>query len=224
METPSRRALIYRDFRDLPAEVRPGATLQDLPSDALQASLEPTARTLRGIASTDVHDTTGFGSFDGTGHGHFPTWKSWLTSELHSLRSLGQPGVAGVVDQFQLLIGSCEERRSLVHGDFGANNVLWDGHEISGVLDWENAMIGDPLYDRANIYFWDPWLECMSALAKHLSSFDQGERDSDACVAYQLRIGLHEVLWNRGRDQAMSDWALRRCHDISLAHVHAGQR
>jgi aminoglycoside phosphotransferase (APT) family kinase protein len=39
-----------------------------------------------------------------------------------------------------------------VHGDFGSNNVLADGEHITGVVDWSEAMIGDPLYDVANIF------------------------------------------------------------------------
>jgi aminoglycoside phosphotransferase (APT) family kinase protein len=34
-----------------------------------------------------------------------------------------------------------------VHGDFGFHNLLVSGNEISAVLDWELATIGDPLSD-----------------------------------------------------------------------------
>lgn len=36
---------------------------------------------------------------------------------------------------------------TLVHGDFRIGNMLVDGDELAGVLDWELARIGDPLYD-----------------------------------------------------------------------------
>jgi aminoglycoside phosphotransferase (APT) family kinase protein len=36
---------------------------------------------------------------------------------------------------------------TLVHGDFKAGNVLLDGDEISAVLDWETAHLGDPRED-----------------------------------------------------------------------------
>ena len=39
---------------------------------------------------------------------------------------------------------------SLLHGDFWPGNVLWLGDQISGVLDWEDAAVGDPLADVAN--------------------------------------------------------------------------
>jgi len=36
---------------------------------------------------------------------------------------------------------------TLVHGDFRVGNILIDGGEIQGVLDWELARCGDPMYD-----------------------------------------------------------------------------
>lgn len=39
------------------------------------------------------------------------------------------------------------ERVGLVHGDYRAGNMLFDGSRISAVLDWEFATLGDPGYD-----------------------------------------------------------------------------
>ncbi len=39
-----------------------------------------------------------------------------------------------------------------MHGDFGSNNVLADGTVTTGVIDWGEAMFGDPRYDIANIF------------------------------------------------------------------------
>lgn len=36
---------------------------------------------------------------------------------------------------------------TLVHGDFRIGNMLIDGEELSAVLDWELARLGDPMYD-----------------------------------------------------------------------------
>ena len=37
----------------------------------------------------------------------------------------------------------------LLHGDFWPGNLLWKSHNIVGVVDWDYAAIGDPLYDLA---------------------------------------------------------------------------
>jgi aminoglycoside phosphotransferase (APT) family kinase protein len=37
----------------------------------------------------------------------------------------------------------------LLHGDFWPGNLLWHGGTLAGVVDWEDARIGDPLADLA---------------------------------------------------------------------------
>ncbi len=36
---------------------------------------------------------------------------------------------------------------TLVHGDYRVGNMLVDGEDLSAVLDWELARVGDPMYD-----------------------------------------------------------------------------
>jgi aminoglycoside phosphotransferase (APT) family kinase protein len=38
----------------------------------------------------------------------------------------------------------------LLHGDFWPGNVLWRDGTLVGVVDWEDAVLGDPLHDVAN--------------------------------------------------------------------------
>jgi hygromycin-B 4-O-kinase len=49
------------------------------------------------------------------------------------------------------LIRYIPEERKLVHGDYGYGTVLSDHQEITGVLDWESALFGDPLYDIGHL-------------------------------------------------------------------------
>ena len=39
----------------------------------------------------------------------------------------------------------------LLHGDLGSHNVLTDGDRLLALIDWEDALAGDPVYDVA---FW----------------------------------------------------------------------
>ncbi len=41
-------------------------------------------------------------------------------------------------------------RLTLLHGDFWPGNTLWLDGRLSGIIDWEDAGIGDPLADLAN--------------------------------------------------------------------------
>ena len=36
---------------------------------------------------------------------------------------------------------------ALLHGDFWLGNLLWVDGQLSGIIDWEDAMLGDPLAD-----------------------------------------------------------------------------
>jgi len=46
-------------------------------------------------------------------------------------------------------------RPTLVHGDFAAEHVLLDAEgAITGVIDWTDAMIGDPALDLAGLFHW----------------------------------------------------------------------
>lgn len=38
----------------------------------------------------------------------------------------------------------------LLHGDFWPGNLLWQHGQLAGVIDWEDAALGDPLLDLAN--------------------------------------------------------------------------
>jgi aminoglycoside phosphotransferase (APT) family kinase protein len=41
-------------------------------------------------------------------------------------------------------------RHVLLHGDFWPGNVLWKDGRLATVIDWEDALLGDPLADLAN--------------------------------------------------------------------------
>ncbi len=40
---------------------------------------------------------------------------------------------------------------AFLHGDYWPNNTMWKDGELIAVIDWEDAAIGDPLHDLANV-------------------------------------------------------------------------
>jgi aminoglycoside phosphotransferase (APT) family kinase protein len=52
---------------------------------------------------------------------------------------------------------------SLVHGDAGLHNLLWDGR-IAALLDWEWAGCGSPLLDLAWLHWTMRWRDLPVAL------------------------------------------------------------
>jgi hypothetical protein len=64
---------------------------------------------------------------------------------------------AGFTTIYEAMLGLCAEgstERVLLHGDLGFTNLLADERGITAVLDWANAMYGDPLYDLAWLSYW----------------------------------------------------------------------
>lgn len=80
----------------------------------------------------------------------------------------------------------------LVHGDFGASNILWNEKtmEISGIIDFGNCGIGDPAYDFAGIcssYGEDFFELC-------LGLYPNGSTISERVKFYQSTFALQEAL------------------------------
>jgi thiamine kinase-like enzyme len=54
-------------------------------------------------------------------------------------------------------------KNALVHGDLIIHNLLTDGKNLTGVLDWEHALWGDPDYDLFRLFY---YRECAKAYQK----------------------------------------------------------
>lgn len=70
--------------------------------------------------------------------------------------------------------------RTLVHGDFGLNNLLIEGSDVQAILDWEFAHVGNPAYDLGYFYYmaralgsWDQFLESYASSGGALPDEEQ---------------------------------------------------
>ena len=203
----------------------PGQTLQALgASAALYAGA--IADTIQAIAKTEVPASSGFGPFDADGRATFAHWRDYLAAiadpvhfDWSAVSSLVPPGtVKPLLQRITDLAGYCTDRRQLIHGDFGSNNVLVGSGAVTGVLDWSEAMWGDALYDVANIFFWRTWLSCMEEQAQHFERHSAVlATHADRHVCYQLRIGLqaaHDAAIDGDLD--FTRWALERCTTLAF--------
>lgn len=99
------------------------------------------------------------------------TWKGMLLSifngndfdwtEVAERESLDKELILSSVDNITKKIENTVfelKEYSLLHTDFNQRNLFVDplSYEISGIIDWEDAMFGDPLYDfaRVRMYMW----------------------------------------------------------------------
>jgi hygromycin-B 4-O-kinase len=194
-----------------------GVTLQDLGAGAFALG-GAVSTVLDAMAAADVSELHGAGPFDAKGVGRCASWQFFLRAckELDwsgvSLAEEAGPILAAV----NRLAEGCPEERRLVHGDFGSNNVLCDAGAITGVIDWSEAMIGDPLYDVANLLFWRSWLECMEQQCRYFEMHEPHRlASSERLTCYQLHIGLMTLFEAaRDGDREVLLWALGRCREI----------
>ncbi len=205
----------------------PGLTLQDLLEANLPASLKPVAQVLEAISRSDISLLERCGHFGSDGIGTHQTWKSYVLAitrrdeydwSIVSARPMMQQ-ILPLLDELERCAEHCPERRGLVHGDFGSNNVLIDKQRVAAVIDWSEALIGDPIYDVANLFFWRTWLPCMEYQARYYEHRNPSFLHAPSFRSYQLRIGLDQ-LYQSLRDQENQDaaWALARCEEL-VAHA-----
>lgn len=177
-----------------------GTTLQALGMEA-HAYGQEVAGILDVLAASDTSRVAGYGPFDASGRGLFQSWQAFIMA------------VDGPQDLVRFV---CAHRygdhRGLVHGDFGSNNILAENGRVTGVIDWSEATIGDPLYDVANLFFWRPWLECMEAQCRYMEAHCADRlSDRGQLLRYQVRIGLQVAADARADgDGKMEKWALNR--------------
>ena len=91
----------------------------------------------------------------------------------------------------------------LLHGDFWPGNTLWRDGALVGVIDWEDAVLGDPLHDVANAR-----MEiCMAFGASAASDFTRHYRElrPTTDMTALRHWDLYAALRHAGR---MAEWGL----------------
>lgn len=197
-----------------------GETLQDMPVSEAHAHGAALGRVMDTMANRTFSPDAKAGPMDRNGLGGFNTWPDFIGDIVNwSWKGLDRQArneVAIMVRAVLDKVPDLPDKRQLVHGDFGSNNVLADQGTITGIIDWSEAMIGDADYDLANLMFWRPWLDCMEQQCRYFGQHEPERFSNNQRLScYQLHIGLevlHDAL-DQG-DMAMVDWSLRRCRTI----------
>jgi aminoglycoside phosphotransferase (APT) family kinase protein len=146
--------------------------------------------------------TSGFGKLKAGGVGELNNWSEYVLKHFNRGNNDGlidqakQIGISK--DQIELAIATLKKYEAvytiatphLLHGDYGPKHLLIkDGH-IVGVLDFENCMGGDPVYDFAWGRYFDHTTPKEGYLA-HTSLPDDFELRVNL---YGLRLGL-DMIW-----------------------------
>jgi aminoglycoside phosphotransferase (APT) family kinase protein len=158
------RAVVPFDFQV--GEESPGRPLAAFNDD------EPTIRLRlrelgRLVARIHLHPLDGYGLLDarplaagsGPPRGIWDTWPEYVRRNLDAhvescvrAGDLTGAGADAFLSALERHAGALEvPGGALLHGDLGSHNVLTDGDRLLGLIDWEDALAGDPVYDVA---FW----------------------------------------------------------------------
>lgn len=137
----------------------------ELLGETIEADLVPEyLRVLDRIHAADVSATSGFGKIDGDGRGSHATWEQFLLAgkqrdwtDVCERTFLERDLCEWMTGQIEALVAALPpvRERRLYHGDPHSYNMLKRDGRIIAVIDWEDAGVGDPLYDHAVADVWD---------------------------------------------------------------------
>jgi aminoglycoside phosphotransferase (APT) family kinase protein len=92
----------------------------------------------------------------------------------------------------QLLAGAASA--ALLHGDPGGHNFIMSGNTVAGVIDWEDAMVGDPLFELASMCTFHPERRHVAILEGHGTTLAPGSTTLGRFWLYFLRIALAKTV------------------------------
>lgn len=130
-------------------------TLPDLPADQRRDHYEAMVDTLARLHSTD-HQRIGLGNFGASGNYVERQVGRW-TKQYRAAQTENIPEVEKLIDWLPQRLPQ-QTGSAIIHGDYRIDNIIFapGGPQVSAVLDWELATIGDPLADFA--YFAMSWV------------------------------------------------------------------
>ena len=176
-----------------------GCQLDKLSAREQREIITPVIDIMGQMARIKIPANKGFGFFDAGGCARYQSWPDFISviyndnvydwSRL-ALKGHSDTSVRKAIDKIRedidfLRLGQA----SLVLGDFNA--IAYGGH-VSGLIDCDLALYGDPLYCVASQLFWDviKTREITAAIVKNYL-IDEDSRRKTYC--YILRYALEEI-------------------------------
>lgn len=155
----------YNDFYYTICNKILGETLNGLTEKKLNILLPAIAENLKRIHFIDVSHCKGFGWIDENGDGEYSSWQAFLEGffsekqngywknwyELFENSFLDRNIFHDLYKTMISLSKHCEGKRYLVHGDFHMGDIIIKDSQITGIIDWDNVMYGDFIFDIASL-------------------------------------------------------------------------
>lgn len=192
-------------FAFLVMQQAPGLCLRDIPMNSPNFS-----NIIRGLgrAVADYHQRSptayGFGLIEaetlatrGVLQGAYESWGTYLYANLDNhlhyaekrgaLSSRDAKIVRSLFEKHEPLIVSCSRAR-LLHGDLGMHNVFIDPDtlKVTAIIDWEDVLLGDPLFDIAMFASFFRMDEFIKQFCEGYSHRESSSRDKALDVTFWL--------------------------------------
>jgi aminoglycoside phosphotransferase (APT) family kinase protein len=124
-------------------------------------------------------------------------------------------------------------RSALLHGDYWAGNVVWKDGRIAGVIDWEEARVGDPVADVAVSRLDILWLlgagamDAFTDVYRSLTDADLRDLplwDLDAALRPSFNIGEWAAAWPELGRPDITEATMRAGHAQFVERAFAALR
>jgi hygromycin-B 4-O-kinase len=176
----------------------PGTRLSDLDMPAAEAAAPAVADALQRISDAPLGGAEGYGSIDpATGNGRSPSWAravAWGVPESWAaLDGAEREFLEGLAAATLAEVEALPDFAHLVHGDSSADNLIVAEDGTIGVIDWEGAMIGDPLWDTAYQLFWSRAWPIMRPQARAATAAEFAPDALQRLRCYMLVTGLRSA-------------------------------
>lgn len=166
--------------------------LPELTNDQRAQVIDEMGRVLAAIHSVDIN-AVGLGDFGPEGN-YFERQVGRWTKQYRASETQTIPQMDQLIDWLAVNIPPDDGKRTLVHGDYRIDNMLFDKDrpEVVAVLDWELSTIGHPFADLAGVIM--QWQMPPGNEGRGLAGVDRtalGLPTDDAFIAaYCERMGL----------------------------------
>lgn len=144
----------------------------------------------------------GFGRFNGKGVSNHSSWAAYILDSMRDpiIRDEDKAMVKRAADYISDHVVYLPGNNHLLHGDLYLENIILDNNGDLFVLDWENAAVGDFLYDLAVVYPMAGKLGIINDILKRYidAGFDMTNH-KERLFIYQLHFAIISLsfLWEK---------------------------
>jgi aminoglycoside phosphotransferase (APT) family kinase protein len=141
---------------------------------------------------------------DATGseaRGACSTWAGYLENHLErhvalckNIQAISSREAQAILKVFREATVRLETRPALLHGDPGSHNVFVEGDRVSTLIDWEDALAGDPIYEVAFWATFHPEPRHAAFLEGYRREQDLGKNFAYRFWLYFLRVALAKTV------------------------------